>query len=84
MSEYMSIHRDGQRAKWGKPSTELDDVNLEDSIPKNHVDVGSTFLTERPDFTSGRHVIDENLDMLSASRTPDIHIKNSAFLPEKR
>jgi hypothetical protein len=59
MSEYVSIHREGQRARWHQPSVDNTESDLKDSIPGNHIDVGATFLAEGPNFTSGRHVVNE-------------------------
>lgn len=83
MSEYMSIHRDGQRAKWHKSNDILTDTKSENSISGNHIDICATSLTEGPNLTSGGHVVNEESDSSTASRTLDVHIKNSVLLPEK-
>jgi hypothetical protein len=83
MSEYTKIHRDGQRSKWRQPNVDPTDPNPKDSPSRNHIDVCAAFLTERPNLTSGRHIVNEESDNATASRTLDAHVKNSVLLPEK-
>jgi len=83
MSEYMNIHRDGQRTKWRQQNEDLTETNPKDSLPRNHIDVCPAFLTERPNLTSARHIVNEESDSATASRTLDSHVKNFVLLPKK-
>jgi hypothetical protein len=69
MSEYMSIHREGQRAKWHKPNDSLTITKSEDSISSNHIDICAIFLTEGPNLTSRGHVVNEESENTTASST---------------
>jgi hypothetical protein len=82
MLHYMSIHRDGQRAKWPRSGDKQSDGGFERSSG-NHINVCSTALAEGPDFACGRHVVDEKLDHASTGCTFDLHFEDFVFLPEK-
>jgi len=47
MSEYIRIHREGQRVKWQTPK----DSVKKDSVAGNHVDVRVAFVAERPNLS---------------------------------
>jgi hypothetical protein len=83
MSEYMDIHMEGQRAKWHQSNRDLTHTNPANSIPRNHIDICAAVLAERPNLTGRRHVVYEKPNDATASRTLDLHVKNSVFLPEK-
>jgi hypothetical protein len=83
MSEYMSIHKEGQRAKWQKPNNSLTETKSEKSISRNHIDIRATLLAERPDLTSPRHVVNEESNNATTSRTLNVHVENSILLTEK-
>jgi hypothetical protein len=83
MSEYMGIHRDGQRAKWHHSNRDLAHTNPTDSIQRDHIDLCAALLAERPNLTGGSHVVYEKPNSATASRTLDVHVKNSVSHPDK-
>jgi hypothetical protein len=83
MLQYMSIHRDGQRAKWPRSDDKQSDGGSERSVPGNHINVCSTALAEGPDFTCRGHVVDEKPDHATTGSAFDVHFKDSILLLEK-
>jgi hypothetical protein len=81
MSEYMEIHREGQRAKWHSSNRDPTDTNPTDSINRNDIDMCAALIAERPNLTSRRNVVHEKPNQ--AARTLNLHVKNSVFLLEK-